>query len=38
MQNKLFKDCADLTNGKITPEECGIIIAEGWFLSIFNYF
>ncbi len=26
---KLFKDCADLTNGKVTPTECGTVIAEG---------
>ena len=29
MENKLFKECADLTNGKITPVECGNVIAEG---------
>jgi putative IMPACT (imprinted ancient) family translation regulator len=29
MENKLFKECADLTNGKITPVECGTVIAEG---------
>lgn len=26
---KLFKDCADLTNGKVTPTECGTVIAGG---------
>jgi hypothetical protein len=35
MENKLFKECADLTNGKVTPEECGTVIAEGWFLAKF---
>jgi hypothetical protein len=29
MEEKLFKNCADLTNGKITPNECGTVIAEG---------
>jgi transcriptional regulator with XRE-family HTH domain len=29
MENKLFKECADLTNGKITTVECGTVIAEG---------
>lgn len=29
MKNKLFKECADLTNGKVTPQECGAVIAEG---------
>lgn len=29
VKDKLFKDCADLTNGKVTPEECGTVIAEG---------
>ena len=29
MENKFFKECADLTNGKVTPEECGTVIAEG---------
>jgi hypothetical protein len=29
MKDKLFKNCADLTNGKFTPLECGTVIAEG---------
>lgn len=29
VKDDLFKNCADLTNGKVTPEECGEVIAEG---------
>jgi hypothetical protein len=28
-EEKLFKNCADLTNGKVVPEECGTVIAQG---------
>ena len=28
-KEKLFVNCADLTNGKVTPEEIGTVIAEG---------
>lgn len=29
VKEKLFKDCADLTNGKVILNECGTVIAEG---------
>ena len=29
VKDDLFKNCADLTNGKVTPKECGEVIAEG---------
>ena len=32
-EEDLFKNCADLTNGKVTPKECGEVIAEGWNLA-----